>query len=39
MTTLQTTDGYVFVRQPDGTYTDGDDVYTATEILNNGRDN
>jgi len=38
MTTITTTDGFVFWQQPDETYTDGDDTYTASEIIGNGRD-
>lgn len=36
MTALVTTDGFVFYEQADGTYSDGDVTYTATEIARNG---
>lgn len=36
--TLITSDGFVFWQLPDGTYTDGDETYSAAEIHSNGRD-
>lgn len=38
MVTITTFDGFVFEQQPDGTYTDGDFTYSASEIASNGRD-
>lgn len=38
MTTITTPDGFVFYRQTDGTYTDGDESYTVDQIASNGRD-
>jgi hypothetical protein len=38
MTAITTSDGFVFWQLPDGTYTDGDETYSASEIFSNGRD-
>lgn len=38
MTAITTSDGFVFYQLPSGLYTDGDEVYTESEIASNGRD-
>lgn len=38
MFTITTSDGFVFWQLADGTYTDGDEILTASEISSNGRD-
>lgn len=39
MTTITTSDGFVYWQNADGTYSDGDEILTASEITSNGRDN
>lgn len=38
MTAITTSDGFVYWQLPNGTFTDGDEIFTATEIASNGRD-